>query len=71
MSQAGRGEIVIGYDGSEAADRAIDAAGALLSPARAVVVVVWEPGLALNLTAPGLVPAPIDVRRARGGRSPL
>ena len=61
----GTGPIVIGYDGSPSAQRAIDEAGALLTRHEAVVVVVWEPGLGFALVdVPSIPPAPIDVRAA-------
>jgi nucleotide-binding universal stress UspA family protein len=61
--------VVIGYDGSEAADRAIREAGGLLSGRFALVVVVWKAGLGWELvelptTSIGLPPASIDVRTA-------
>ncbi len=40
------GLVLIGYDGSESADRAIAAAGPLLAPRPALVVTAWEPGVA-------------------------
>lgn len=63
------GPIVIGYDGSQAAEHAVRDAGALLGPRPALVVTVWEAGaafLAMELPAAGvgLPPAPIDVRTA-------
>jgi nucleotide-binding universal stress UspA family protein len=62
--------ILIGYDGSPAADLAVREAAALLSPRRALVVVVWKTGLGLELvqvpaTAAGLPPAELDVRTAQ------
>jgi len=39
--------VVIGYDGSEAADRAVRAAREVLSAGRAVLVTVWESSLPL------------------------
>jgi nucleotide-binding universal stress UspA family protein len=57
--------IIIGYDGSPAAELAIGDAGALLAGRPALVVVVWEPGTGFNLVAdPTIPPAPIDVRVA-------
>jgi nucleotide-binding universal stress UspA family protein len=63
------GPILIGYDGSEAADRALREGAALLAPRRALVVVVWEAGAAFETVefptaAVGLPPVPIDVRSA-------
>jgi nucleotide-binding universal stress UspA family protein len=61
--------VVIGYDGSEAADHAVREAGKLLSGRPALVVVVWKAGLGwelveLPVSSIGLPPAPIDVRTA-------
>jgi nucleotide-binding universal stress UspA family protein len=61
--------VVIGYDGSEAADHAVREAGRLLSGRPALVLVVWKAGLGWELvelpsTSIGLPPAPIDVRTA-------
>jgi nucleotide-binding universal stress UspA family protein len=61
--------VVIGYDGSEAAEHAVGEAGRLLSGRPALVVVVWKVGLGWELvelpsTSIGLPPAPIDVRTA-------
>jgi nucleotide-binding universal stress UspA family protein len=62
------GPVVIGYDGSAAADSAVEDAAALLAPRAALVVTVWEPGYAstLALSAPGamLPVAAVDVRTA-------
>jgi len=60
------GPVVIGYDGSAAADRALAEAARLLAP-RAALVVVWEAGRAFESAWPvGLdVPVPIiDIRAA-------
>jgi nucleotide-binding universal stress UspA family protein len=64
-----RGPIVIGYDGSPAAERAVREAGGLLGGRPALVVVVWKQGLGFDLlelpTATiGLPPAEIDIRTA-------
>jgi nucleotide-binding universal stress UspA family protein len=61
--------IVIAYDGSPAAERALREGGRLLSGRRATVLVVWKEGLgfetiALPAATVGLPPAPIDVRTA-------
>jgi nucleotide-binding universal stress UspA family protein len=45
----GPGPVVLGYDGSPAAERALREAGALLAPHLALVVVVWEAGAAFEL----------------------
>jgi nucleotide-binding universal stress UspA family protein len=63
------GPILIGYDGSEAAERALREGAALLAPRRALVVAVWEAGAAfetveLPTAAVGLPPVPIDIRSA-------
>lgn len=63
------GPIVVAYDGSPAADRALRDCGRLLGGRRATVLVVWKEGLgfetiALPATEIGLPPAPIDVRTA-------
>jgi nucleotide-binding universal stress UspA family protein len=63
------GPIVIGYDGSPAADRAIQEAGALLAGRPALVVAVWKQGLGFELlelpTATiGLPPVTVDIRTA-------
>jgi nucleotide-binding universal stress UspA family protein len=64
-----RSWIVVAYDGSEASEHALRAAGGLLSGWPALVVVVWKAGLGTELVALpassiGLPPAPIDVRTA-------
>lgn len=61
--------VVIGYDGSEAAERAMRDAGRLLSGRPALVVTVWKQGLgfeAMELPAAtiGMPPAVLDVRTA-------
>jgi nucleotide-binding universal stress UspA family protein len=60
------GPVVIGYDGSPIADRALAEAAGLLAPSSALVVVVWEAGRAFEAAWPvGEVPVPlIDVRTA-------
>jgi nucleotide-binding universal stress UspA family protein len=63
------GPIVIGYDGSPAAEHAVAEAGDLLSGRPALVVVVWNQGLGFELlelpTATiGLPPAQLDIRTA-------
>jgi nucleotide-binding universal stress UspA family protein len=49
---AGEPPILIAYDGSPAARAAVQEAGKLFAPARAVVLTVWEPGLAEMLLVP-------------------
>ena len=61
------GPVVLGFDGSPASERAVREGGALLAPRVALVVVVWEAGLALAaLQLPtagvGLPPVLIDLR---------
>jgi nucleotide-binding universal stress UspA family protein len=58
------GPIIVGYDGSPKSRHALRKAAALLAPARAIVVVVWEPGGAFDMTEPAIVPAPIDMESA-------
>jgi nucleotide-binding universal stress UspA family protein len=62
------GQIVIGYDGSDASELALQRSSSLLRAERALVVVVWEPGVAFEMPdaytpVPGLL-APVDVRAA-------
>ena len=59
------GPVVIGYDGSPAADRALREVADLLPGRSALVVTVWEPGAAFTLAEPMFVPAPIDIRVAQ------
>ena len=59
--------IVIGFDGSASAQRAIREAAALLGTRPALVVTVWEPGLAYAASVPSsldLPAAPVDVTTA-------
>jgi len=63
------GPVLIGYDGTAAAERALRETAELLGGREAVVVVVWKAGLAFELVelpaaSVGLPPAPIDVRTA-------
>jgi nucleotide-binding universal stress UspA family protein len=63
------GPIVIGYDGSAASERAVREAGGLLSDRSALVVVVWEAGLAFEMAelptaGVGIPPVPLDIRTA-------
>jgi nucleotide-binding universal stress UspA family protein len=44
--------ILIAYDGSPPAQAAVHAAGALFAPRRAIVITVWEPGLAEFMLVP-------------------
>jgi nucleotide-binding universal stress UspA family protein len=57
--------ILIAYDGSDAARRAVQEAAKLFSSRRALVATVWEPGLAYEVGAmstdpTGLGPGPVD-----------
>src|SRR5690242_4854887 len=59
--------IVIGFDGSPAAQAAVSQAAALLGTSPALVVTVWEPGLAYAASVPSsldLPAAPVDVTTA-------
>jgi nucleotide-binding universal stress UspA family protein len=59
--------IVIGFDGSPASQHAVREAASLLSAYPAVVVTVWEPGLAYAASVPSsldLPAAPVDVTTA-------
>ncbi|MDQ1476496.1 MAG: hypothetical protein QOE62_1725 [Actinomycetota bacterium] len=61
----GVGPVVIGYDGSRTAQRAIEEGGALLASHEALIVTVYEPGVAFDLIdLPTMPPAPLDVRAA-------
>lgn len=61
--------VLIGYDGTPAAEYALREAARLLSGRPALVVVVWKAGLAFELielptSSIGLPPAPLDIRTA-------
>ncbi len=59
---ASDGPILIAFDGSPASRCAVADAARLLAPRPALVVTVWEPGLAYampEMRAEGLVPAPM------------
>ena len=59
------GPIIIGYDGSSVADHAIREAAALLGPRPALVVVVWEPGVAYEtLGGADMLAVPLDLGMA-------
>ena len=63
------GPVIIGYDGSAAAEKAIRAAAALLAPRKAIVVMVWEAGRGFDVVeAPSLSldypAATLDLRTA-------
>ncbi len=48
----GETPILIAYDGSEPARAAVSAAGTLFAPGKALVLTVWEPGLAQLMLVP-------------------
>lgn len=50
--------LIIGFDGSPAAERVVREAGALLAPRPAVVVVVWEAGRAFEAATTPAMEAP-------------
>jgi nucleotide-binding universal stress UspA family protein len=63
------GPVIIGYDGSESAELALECAAELLAPRSVLVVTVWEAGAAfeaamLPTATVGFVPAPLDFRGA-------
>jgi nucleotide-binding universal stress UspA family protein len=60
---ASDGPVVIAFDGSRAARQAVTAAGKLLAPRNAIVVTVWEEGLAYasSVTAADLGPMPPSI----------
>ncbi|HEY6596580.1 MAG TPA: universal stress protein [Asanoa sp.] len=63
------GPVVIGFDGTIAAQRALRESAALLAPRPALVVVVWEAGRAFEIaTLPNraleMPPVSVDVRAA-------
>ena len=62
--------LLIAYDGSDTARRADHEAAELFGSRRALVVTVWEPGLAYGISAmtadpTGLGPEPVDTAAAR------
>jgi nucleotide-binding universal stress UspA family protein len=63
------GPVVIGFDGTTAAERALRESAGLLAPRQALVVVVWEAGRAFELmTLPthalDMPPVSLDIRAA-------
>ena len=62
------GPVLLAYDGSDAARWAVRKAGALLGPRAALVVTVWEPGLAYAALEPPTIgigaPTFVDVQTA-------
>jgi nucleotide-binding universal stress UspA family protein len=61
--------VIIGFDGTPAAEQAIHEAATVLAPRHAYVVVVWEAGRAFDLTdipsmSLGAPSAAIDIRNA-------
>ncbi|MFL5826844.1 MAG: universal stress protein [Thermoleophilaceae bacterium] len=62
-----KGPVVIGFDGSPAAQHAIEKSAELLAPNAALVVAVWEPGTAweyAELPADVMPATPVDVQLA-------
>jgi nucleotide-binding universal stress UspA family protein len=69
MQNPGKPRLVVGYDGSELAKAALRGAAELFPESPAVVVTVWEPGLAAMVTGAGLdaagaLPLPPDAELA-------
>jgi nucleotide-binding universal stress UspA family protein len=62
-SSDGAGPLVIGYDGAEEFENVLRRAAPLLAPRQAIVVVVWEPGVAYDMFAMprDVTPAPLHV----------
>jgi nucleotide-binding universal stress UspA family protein len=60
------GPLIIGYDGSDGFDDVLRRAAPLLAPRSALVVVVWEAGVAYELFAlpHDVMPAPLHVATA-------
>lgn len=61
--------VLIGYDGTRAAEHALRETAGLLGGHTALIVVIWKTGLAFELielptSSVGLPPAPLDVRTA-------
>lgn len=56
----GSGPVVIGYDGSDGARAAIEAAGRLFAGRRAIVVSVWESPVRNTLTGKALLRGPLE-----------
>jgi nucleotide-binding universal stress UspA family protein len=61
--------VLIAYDGSDTARRAVREAAKLFGSRQVLVVTVWEPGLAYETAMPAAgpepVPVPVDVEGAR------
>jgi nucleotide-binding universal stress UspA family protein len=60
--------LLIAYDGSDAARRAVHAAADLFGSRQALVVTVWEPGLAYEssmITGVDMSPVPVDIEGAQ------
>jgi nucleotide-binding universal stress UspA family protein len=60
------GPVIVGFDGTAQAERALREAATLLAPRAALVVVVWEAGRAFELLTPAALgldiePATLDV----------
>ncbi len=69
MTAAADAPVLIAYDGSDTARRAVQEAGGLFPSRPALVVTVWEPGLAYESSMPTagleMPPVPVDVEGAR------
>ena len=62
---AHRGPVIVGYDGSKAAERALAETAERFGSCSVLVVVVWEGGLGFELLdAPSMNPFPIDLSAA-------
>ena len=62
MATAHEYPVVIGFDGSPSAERALCDTAALLEGHAALIVVVWDPNLPFELLQHSVTLAPIDVR---------
>ncbi len=56
------GPVLIAYDGTSRAERAIREGVALVGPRPVLVLLVWKPGMALDPPRDALPPAPLAVR---------
>jgi nucleotide-binding universal stress UspA family protein len=69
MMPTREGPLLIAYDGSQPARRALHEAAELFAPRRALVVTVWEPALAFEaampMPAPDMAQLPVDMEEAR------
>ena len=68
-AMSAEGPVLIAYDGSDTARRAVREAAALFGSREVLVVTVWEPALAYESAMPTagleLPPVPVDVEGAR------